>query len=48
MKAQPDLKLLSTFMTVVKCGSMAEASGPKSNGLSFRPRSHRSTARSLP
>ena len=25
MKPQPDLKLLSTFMTVVNCGSMAEA-----------------------
>jgi len=25
MKAQPDLKLLSTFMAVVNCGSMAEA-----------------------
>ncbi|MEV4864175.1 LysR family transcriptional regulator [Streptomyces ossamyceticus] len=25
MKPQPDLKLLSTFMAVVKCGSMAEA-----------------------
>ncbi|MFF1278242.1 LysR family transcriptional regulator [Streptomyces marokkonensis] len=25
MKAQPDLKLLSTFMAVVSCGSMAEA-----------------------